>query len=62
MRVTSVYPGRTATAMQERVHAQEGKDYDAGQWIRPETVSDAILGVLDLGDDASVPDLSIKPR
>ena len=62
VRVTSVYPGRTATAMQERVHAQEGKDYDAGQWIRPETVSDAILGVLDLGDDASVPDLSIKPR
>ena len=30
VRVTSVYPGRTATAMQERVHAQEGKDYDAG--------------------------------
>ena len=62
VRVTSVYPGRTATAMQERVHAQEGKDYDPGQWIRPETVADAILGVLDLGDDATVPDLSIKPR
>ena len=62
VRVTSVYPGRTATAMQERVHAQEGKDYEPGQWIRPATVSDAILGVLDLGEDASVPDLSIKPR
>ena len=62
VRVTSVYPGRTATAMQERVHAQEGKDYDPDEWIRPATVSDAILGVLDLGDDATVPDLSIKPR
>jgi hypothetical protein len=48
--------------MQERVHAQEGKDYDADQWIRPETVSDAILGVLDLGPDATVPEVSIKPR
>ena len=62
VRVTTVYPGRTATPMQEKVHAQEGKDYDADAWIRPETVSDAIVGVLDLGDDATVPDLSIKPR
>jgi len=62
VRVTSVYPGRTATPMQERVHAQEGRDYDPGAWIRPATVADAILGVLDLGDDATVPDLSIKPR
>lgn len=62
VRVTSVYPGRTATAMQEKVHAQEGKDYDPDAWIRPETVSTAILGVLDLSEDASVPELSIKPR
>ncbi len=34
--------------MQESVHAQEGKDYDPDAWIRPETVAEAILGVLDL--------------
>ena len=62
VRVTSVYPGRTATSMQEKVHAQEGKDYDPDAWIRPETVAEAILGVLDLSDDATVPDLSVKPR
>ena len=62
VRVTSVYPGRTATPMQEKVHAQEGKDYDPESWIRPETVAEAILGVLDLGPDATVPDLSIRPR
>lgn len=62
VRVTSVYPGRTATSMQETVHAQEGKEYDASQWIRPETVAEAILGVLDLGPDATVTDLSVKPR
>lgn len=62
VRVTSVYPGRTATAMQEEVHAQEGKEYDATQWIRPETVAQAILGVLDLGVDATLTDLTVKPR
>ena len=62
VRVTTVYPGRTATPMQEKVHAQEGKDYDPGAWIRPDTVADAILGVLDLPGDASLTDVSIKPR
>lgn len=62
VRVTSVYPGRTATAMQERVHAQEGKDYDPDAWIQPETVAEAVLGVLDLGPDATVPDLTLRPR
>lgn len=62
IRVTSVHPGRTATPMQEKVHAQEGKGYDPEAWIRPETVADAILGVLDLPGDATMPDLTIRPR
>lgn len=62
VRVTTVYPGRTATPMQEKVHAQEGKDYDPGAWIRPETVADAILGVLDLPGDATLTDVTIRPR
>ena len=61
VRVTSVYLGRTATAMQERVHEQEGKAYDAGDWIRPETVADAIRHVLDLPRDATVPDVTLSP-
>lgn len=61
LRVTTVFPGRTATAMQEEVHRQEGQAYDAGDWIRPETVADAIVGVLDLGDDATMPELVIRP-
>lgn len=62
VRVTTVYPGRTATPMQEKVHAQEGKDYDPGAWIRPETVADAILSVLDLPEDATLTDVTIRPR
>jgi NADP-dependent 3-hydroxy acid dehydrogenase YdfG len=47
--------------MQEKVHAQEGREYDASAWIRPETVADAVLGVLDLPRDATVPDLVVRP-
>lgn len=61
LRVTSVYPGRTATPMQEQVHRHEGKDYDPSAWIQPATVADAILHVLDLPRDATVPDLTIRP-
>ena len=35
VRVTSVFPGRTATPMQEKVHEQEGKEYDAADWSAP---------------------------
>ena len=62
VRVTTVYPGRTATPMQEKVHEHEGKEYDASHWIDPDTVVDAILHVLDLPEDATVSDLTIRPR
>jgi NADP-dependent 3-hydroxy acid dehydrogenase YdfG len=61
VRVSTIYPGRVATPMQQRVHDQEGKAYDEGQWIRPESVADAILHVLDLPRDATIADLRISP-
>jgi short-subunit dehydrogenase len=61
VRVTSVFPGRTATPMQERVHDQEGREYDAGDWIDAATVATAIVQVLDLPRDATVPDVTISP-
>lgn len=62
VRVTTVFPSRTATPMQEKVHAQEGRTYDASRWIQPATVVDSILHVLDLPPDATIPDLVIRPR
>ena len=61
MRVTTVFPGRTATAMQEKVHRQEGKEYDAGAWIQPATVAGTILHVLDLPRDATIPEVRLSP-
>jgi short-subunit dehydrogenase len=62
VRVASVYPGRTATPMQENVHTQEGREYDADDWIEPSTVAEAILHVLDVPPDATVTDVTIRPR
>jgi NAD(P)-dependent dehydrogenase (short-subunit alcohol dehydrogenase family) len=61
VRVTSVYPGRTATPMQEQVHAYEGREYRTDDWIDPATVAAAILHVLDLGPDATISDVTIRP-
>lgn len=62
VRVTSVFPGRTATAMQRKVHDQEGKEYDASAWVQPSTVADLVVHVLDLPTDAVVPEVTVKPR
>ena len=60
VRVTSIFPSRTATPMQAKVHEQEGKDYDPSEWITPDTVADAILHVLDLPAEATIPELVVK--
>lgn len=60
LRVTTVYPGRTATPMQESVHRHEGRAYEADRWIGPDTVASAVLAVLDLPVDAEVSDITVR--
>lgn len=61
VRVTSVYPGRTATPMQEKVHAQEGAAYDPSRFIDAESVATAILAALDATPDATLTDITVRP-
>lgn len=61
VRVTTVYPGRTATPMQAKVHSQEGKEYDPSRWIAPESVATAVLTAIDLPRDAEINDLTVRP-
>jgi short-subunit dehydrogenase len=62
VRVTSFFPSRTETPMQEKVPEQEGRTYDASRWLSPETVVDSILHVLDLPAGATVPEMVLRPR
>jgi NADP-dependent 3-hydroxy acid dehydrogenase YdfG len=61
VRVTTVFPGRTDTAMQERVHEHEQRVYDAAPLMRPDTVARSILHVVDLPTDSTIHDLTIRP-
>jgi NADP-dependent 3-hydroxy acid dehydrogenase YdfG len=61
VRVTTIYPSRTATPMQQKVHHQEGGVYDATRWIQPDTVARSILHVIDLPSDATIPEITIRP-
>lgn len=61
VRVSTIYPGRVATAMQQKVHVHEGKDYDPDDWITPDSVATTILAALDLPRDAEITDLSVRP-
>jgi short-subunit dehydrogenase len=61
VRVSSVYPGRTASPMQVKVHQQEGKEYDASQLMDPESVVTMIVAALDLPRDASIDDMRVRP-
>ncbi|WP_102125045.1 SDR family oxidoreductase [Deinococcus planocerae] len=61
VRVTTVYPGRTATPMQQKVRTQEGGVYDPGEFIDPATVASTIRFVLETPRDATLPDVSVRP-
>jgi NADP-dependent 3-hydroxy acid dehydrogenase YdfG len=61
VRVTSVYPGRTATDMQAKVHRQEGKEYDPAAWIAAESVAATVMTALDLPRDAELADVTVRP-
>ncbi len=61
VRVTTVYPGRTATPMQRDVRRQEGHAYDAGAFARAEDVAGQIAALLAVRPPSVVNELSIGP-
>lgn len=61
VRVTSVYPGRTATPMQAKIHQQEGREYAPDRWLAPSSVATTLLTALDLPAGTEITDLSVRP-
>jgi NADP-dependent 3-hydroxy acid dehydrogenase YdfG len=61
IRVVSIFPGRTATPMQARVHELEGKDYRPDELIQPDQVAQAVLGALVMGPEAEVTEIRLRP-
>ena len=62
VRVLSVYPGRTATPLQARVHAEEGKAYLPERLVQPDDVASVVLNALTLPRSAELTDVIVRPR
>jgi NADP-dependent 3-hydroxy acid dehydrogenase YdfG len=60
LRVTTVYPSRTATPMQESVHRHEGRTFEPERWIAPSTVATTVIAALDLPADAEISDITVR--
>jgi len=68
IRVTTIYPGRTDTAMQQRLHnlgatagSGKGGDYCAADHMQAASVAKAIRLAVDMSLDATIEDLHIRP-
>ena len=61
IRVLSVFPGRTATPMQEMIFNWEGKDYPPTRLLQPQDVAAVVIHALSLPRTAEVTDISIRP-
>lgn len=61
VRVISVYPGKTASVMQQRAHELAKKPYDAAKLMQPQDVAQMVLSALALPKTAEMTDVHIRP-
>ena len=61
VRVVSIYPGRTASPMQEEIYKTEGREYNPERLLQPEDVASTIISALSLPRTAEVTDINIRP-
>ncbi|HYJ54860.1 MAG TPA: SDR family oxidoreductase [Mycobacterium sp.] len=62
LRVTSVHPGRIATAMQEDLIAYEGREYHPEQFLSPQTVAQITADAVNAPRDADIHEVVVRPR
>lgn len=61
VRVISVFPGNTATGMQEQLCRVQGRPYDPHAMLQPDDVATAVIDALRLPESAEVTDIHIRP-
>lgn len=61
VRVLTIYPGRTATAMQALVHEMEGRSYVPERFLQPGDIAAVVVNALSLPRSAEVTDVQIRP-
>lgn len=61
VRVLSVYPGRTATPRQARIHALEARPYFPERLVQPGDVATLVVDGLTLPRTAELTDIAVRP-
>jgi NADP-dependent 3-hydroxy acid dehydrogenase YdfG len=61
MRVLSVFPGRTATPLQQRLYQLENSEYHPELLMQPGDVAAVIVNALCLPPTAEITDISLRP-
>lgn len=61
VRVLSVFPGRTASRMQEVVSGFEQRTFDPANLIQPQDIAEIVVKSLELPATAEVTDIHIRP-
>lgn len=61
IRVLSIFPGRTASKMQEGVHRLEGRAYYPDKLIQPKDIAEILIRSLQLPSTAEVTDIHVRP-
>jgi NADP-dependent 3-hydroxy acid dehydrogenase YdfG len=61
VRISSVFPGRTATARISSLHQSEGREFRPELLLQPEDVASVVLNILTLPWTAEVTNVSIRP-
>jgi NADP-dependent 3-hydroxy acid dehydrogenase YdfG len=61
VRVCTVFPGRTATPMQEKIFLAEGRTWDPDLLLHPDDVAAAVTAALALPPRAEITEIVIRP-
>lgn len=61
IKVISVYPGQTATPMQQKLYAAGNKSYNPEKLLQTSDIASIIVNALELSATAEVTDLYIRP-
>lgn len=62
LRVTTVYPGRVDTDMQQDLVAYEGGEYDPARFLRPGTVAEVVAAAIRTPAEAQLQEVVVRPR
>jgi len=61
VRVVSLYLGKTATPLQQRLHELANRHFTPEAMIQPEAIGKVVLDVLEIHPSAEITDLHIRP-